>query len=156
MIEETARIVRVDHEFAFVETQQRAPCGSCQSTGSCSTTVLAGLFKRRPNELKVLNAIDAKPGEQVVIGIQEGALVKISLLVYLIPLVGILAGAIIVQQTVGYLKLSMGELPQVVGGLLGLIGGLMLLQRFALKRDHDPGFQAVILRRANQTPVQIV
>jgi positive regulator of sigma E activity len=77
-------------------------------------------------------------------------------LVYLIPLVGILAGAIIVQQTVGYLKLSMGELPQVVGGLLGLIGGLMLLQRFALKRDHDPGFQAVILRRANQTPVQIV
>lgn len=153
MIEETAKVVRVEGEYAFVETEQRASCGSCQSQGSCSTTVLAGLFKRRYNHLKVTNTISAKPGEQVVIGVQEQALLKISFLAYLLPIFSMILTAILAQSVVDNFTVSSGELPQVVGGLLGLLGGFFLLKLIAHKKRHDPGYQAVILRHADTMPV---
>jgi sigma-E factor negative regulatory protein RseC len=153
MIEETAKVVRVEGEYAFVETEQRASCGSCQSQGSCSTTVLAGLFKRRKTHLKVTNTVYAKPGEQVVIGVQEQALLKISFLAYLLPIFSMILVAILSQTVVDYFTVSSGELPQVVGGLLGLIGGFFLLRFITQKKRHDPGYQAVILRHADKTPV---
>ena len=156
MIEEAATVVGLDQEYAIVETRQRAACGSCQSAGSCSTTVLAGLFKRRHNQLKVLNPVHAKPGEQVVIGLQEQALLKISFLAYLFPLFSMISGAILAHGLASYFDLSVGELPQVIGGLLGLIGGLFLLKKLARKKRHDPGYQAVILRHASSAPVQLV
>ncbi|MCG8099393.1 MAG: SoxR reducing system RseC family protein, partial [Candidatus Thiodiazotropha taylori] len=112
MIEETAMVVRIDGEYAFVETQKRAACGSCESQGSCSTTVLAGLFKRRYNYLKVANTVLAKPGEQVIIGLQEQALVKLSMLAYLLPLISMILAAIAAQYLFGLLNIQSGELPQ--------------------------------------------
>ncbi len=154
MIEETARVVRIDGEYAFVETQKRAACGSCQSQGSCSTSVLAGLFKRRYNHLRVLNTLLAKPGERVIIGLQEQALLKLSLLAYLLPLFSMILAAIAAQYLFG--RAHTGELAQVVGGLLGLIGGFFLLKLLAYKNRHDPGYQAVMLRHADKVSVPFV
>lgn len=156
MIEETARVVLVDGEYAFVETERRASCGSCQSQGSCATSVLAGLFKRRYNQLKVLNTELAKPGEQVVIGLQEQALLKLSVLAYLLPLFWMILMAMAAQHFSGYFTLFSGELPQVIGGLLGLIGGFFLLRLLAHKNRHDPGYQAVMLRHADKASVPFV
>ncbi|MBV2089289.1 MAG: SoxR reducing system RseC family protein [Candidatus Thiodiazotropha sp. (ex. Lucinisca nassula)] len=156
MIEETAMVVRIDGEYAFVETQRRAACGSCESQGSCSTTVLAGLFKRRYNHLRVVNTVLAKPGEQVIIGLQEQALVKLSMLAYLLPLISMILAAIAAQYLFGLLNIQSGELPQVIGGLLGLIGGFFLLRLLAYKNRHDPGYQAVMLRHADRVSVPFV
>ncbi|MCG8018038.1 MAG: SoxR reducing system RseC family protein [Candidatus Thiodiazotropha sp. 'RUGA'] len=156
MIEETAMVVRIDGEYAFVETQKRAACGSCDSQGSCSTTVLAGLFKRRYNHLRVVNTVFAKPGEQVIIGLQEQALVKLSMLAYLLPLISMILAAIAAQYLFGLFHIQSGELPQVIGGLLGLIGGFFLLRLLATKNRHDPGYQAVMLRHADRVSVPFV
>ncbi|MEJ2610081.1 MAG: SoxR reducing system RseC family protein [Candidatus Thiodiazotropha sp.] len=156
MIEEVATVIRLDQEFAIVETQQHAPCGSCSSEGSCSTTILAGLFKRRNYQLKVLNRVDAKPGEQVIIGLQENILLKISFLTYLFPLISMILVAMLAAGIANFFDLSAGELPQVTGGLLGLISGLILIKKHAQKSRHDPDYQAVILRHANSASVQLV
>jgi sigma-E factor negative regulatory protein RseC len=156
MIEETATVVRVDDEYAFVETQKRAACGSCQSQSSCSTTVLSGLFKRRFNHLKVLNTVSAKPGEQVVIGLQEQALIRLSMLAYLMPLFCMILVAIAAQYLMDTYTAYRGELPQVIGGLLGLIGGFFLLKLLAFKNRHDPDYQAVMLRHADRVSVPFV
>lgn len=148
MIEENATVVRLEEDYAYVETAQRAACGSCQSAGSCSTTVLSGLFKRRRNQLKVLNPIQAQPGQQVIIGLQEQALLKVSLSAYLLPLASMLLSAILMQQLSERLQFSLGELPSIAGGLLGLIIGLFLFRRLSQGRSSDPGYQAVILRQA--------
>ncbi|MEJ2622242.1 MAG: SoxR reducing system RseC family protein [Candidatus Thiodiazotropha sp.] len=156
MIEETATVVRIDDGYAFVETQKRAACGSCQSQGSCSTTVLSGLFKRRYSHLKVLNTVSAKPGEQVVIGLHEQALIKLSMLAYLLPLFSMIVLAIVAQYLIDSLTAYRGELPQVIGGLLGLIGGFFLLRLLATKNRHDPAYQAVMLRHADRVSVPFV
>jgi len=156
MIEEDATVVRVEDGYAIVETQQRAACGSCQSSGSCSTSVLSGLFKRSHCELRVLNPIAAKPGERVIIGLRETALLKVSFLAYLLPLACLLLMAVAAQQLSAHFVWVLGELPTILGGLLGLIIGLLLLRRSAARRATDPNYQAVILRQAASHPVSFV
>ncbi|MDJ0806006.1 MAG: SoxR reducing system RseC family protein [Gammaproteobacteria bacterium] len=147
MIEESARVIAAEGDFALVETQASAACGACSSAGTCSTSVISGLFKRRHNRLRVLNPIDARPGQQVVIGLQEQALVNASLLAYLLPLICMLLLAVTGQQLAEYWQWSKAELSSIAGGLLGLIIGLGLLRRFTLHSQKNPGFQPVILRR---------
>ena len=156
MIEERATVVRLDDRYAVVETQQRAACGGCHSAGSCSTTVLSGLFKRRPNQLKVLNPIKAQPGERVIIGLQEPVLLKTSFSAYLLPLVCLLLSAILLHQLTPDSMSHLGELPTVIGGLLGLILGLYLFKVFAERNASDPDCQAVILRHEKTQTVPFV
>ncbi len=156
MIEESATVVQVNDGYTIVTTRQRAACGSCQSAGSCSTTVLSGLFKRRQNQLRVLNPIAAKPGEQVIIGLQEQALLKVSFSAYLLPLACMLLSAIAMQRMSDRFMLPLGELPSIVGGLLGLIIGLFLFKRLSVRRSSDSNYQAVILRQAMTQQIPFV
>ncbi len=153
MIEENATVVSCEGDRAVVETQQKAACGSCHSADSCGTSVISGLFKRKHNQLRVLNAIDAKPGERVVIGLQERALVNASLVAYLLPLFFMISFALAGQELMGQYFQSAGELIAILCGLLGLILGLFLAQRHALGGERDSAFQAVILRQASISPV---
>jgi sigma-E factor negative regulatory protein RseC len=156
MIEERATVVRLDEDYAVVETQQRAACGSCQSAGSCSTSVLSGLFKRRPNQLRVRNPIQAKPGEEVIIGLQEHALLKVSFGAYLLPLVCMLLSAMLIHHLTRDSMPLLGELPSIGGGLLGLIFEMYLFKALARRQASDPNYQAVILRQAMTQQVPFV
>lgn len=156
MIEESATVVRVSDDYAIVETEQRAACGSCQSAGNCSTSLLSGLFKRRQNQLRVLNPIDAQPGQRVVIGVQENALLKVSFSAYLLPLLCMLFMAIAVEQLADRFLYRFGELPIIGGGLLGLVIGLLLFRRLSARRLLDPDYQAVILRPVMTQHVPLV
>ena len=148
MIEESALVIACEGGFAIVETQVQAACGGCQAKSGCSTSVLSGLFKRRHNRIKVMNPIQAEPGQRVIIGLQERALVSISLVAYLLPLLSLLLGAIGLQEAAAHWQWRGGELASIIGGLSGLTIGLYLLKRFSHRHAYDPSFQAVILRRA--------
>lgn len=148
MIEESALVIACEEGYAFVETQVQAACGSCQAKSGCSTSVLSGLFKRRHNRLKVLNPIQASPGQRVIIGLQEQALVSFSLIAYLLPLLSMLLAAIGLQAAASYWQWRGGELASIVGGLSGLTIGFLLVKRFSRRHAYDPTYQAVILRQA--------
>ena len=85
MIEQTATVVSVEAGYAWVIPQQVAGgCGSCKSGGSCATSSpLAFLSSKEPQKMRVLNPLYARPGDQVVVGMQGEALVVYSLLAYL-------------------------------------------------------------------------
>jgi sigma-E factor negative regulatory protein RseC len=153
MIEETATVISVDDGYAVVETKQRPACGACDSASSCSTSLLSGLFKRRHNQLRVANPIHAKPGERVVIGVEEGAFIKVSFLAYLLPLLCMIMMAMLMQLVAKHFVWQIGELPQVIGGLLGLISGFFLLRFFTGQKQEKSSYQAVILRLSNSASV---
>lgn len=153
MIEEPATVILVNDGYALVETRQRPACGACASSGNCSTSVLSGLFKRRYNRLRVSNPIDARPGDRVIIGLQENTLLKVSFLAYLLPLACMILMAILMQALARQFVWQVGELPQVLGGLFGLIAGFLLLKRYAGQERNESDYQAVILRPASTTPV---
>lgn len=153
MIEEPALVVACEDEYALVETQVQAACGSCQAGSGCGTSVLSSLFKRRYNQLRALNPIQAKPGQRVIIGLQEQALVLASLIVYLLPLVCMLLFAIGLQVIAESRQWQGGELSSMLGALAGLVIGFFLVRVFSRRHQRDRSYQAVILRKAPGTPI---
>ncbi len=150
MIEESARVVDTEGEYAWVETERRSSCGSCSAKG-CGTGALSKILGRRQQRLKVLNPIDAKPGDDVVLGIREQALLKGSIAVYIVPLLTLLAGALLGEGLAPQWG-SDSEALSLLFGLLGLAAGFYWLHRYNRGLAGDARFMAVILRTSASHP----
>lgn len=148
MIEELARVLSCDGSAALVETERRSACGGCGVRTGCGTSLLAQVFGHKPAHLRVANPVSAQPGDRVVVGISERGLVRASLLLYLVPLLGLLLGAVGGELLVQRLDLGGGETLSVVGGMLGLAVGLRLARNFSDSPGTNQLTRAVILRRA--------
>ncbi len=148
MIEETARIVSVDGDLAEVETQRRNACGSCDAKTGCGTSLLASVYGRRRCLIKVLNPIQARPGEQVVIGLNEGPFLRAAFALYAVPLLAMIVGALFGEWLALRSAAEDTELASLLGGLLGLTLGLGWLRVFARRTDRDARYRAVVLRKA--------
>jgi sigma-E factor negative regulatory protein RseC len=145
MIEEQARVLAVDGDVAWVETQRQSTCGSCAANKGCGTSVLAQVLGRRRTRVRVINPIGARVGDQVVLGIEEGALVRGSAALYGLPLLSLIAGAL-VADWVGPAGVN-ADLRAILGGTLGLAAGLWFMRRFADAARYDRRYQPVVLRR---------
>ena len=147
MIEQTATVVSVEAGYAWVIPQQAAgSCGSCKSSGSCATSSPLELLSRKePQKMRVLNPLYARPGEQVVVGMQGEALIVYSLLAYLVPLLALLFAVFIGREVFAFLGFN-GELGAMLAGVAGLLGGLRFANLFSLRSLNSPDFQPVILR----------
>ena len=120
MIEETATVTASEGGFAQVETQRETACGGCSAKSACGTSALAKLFANRRASVRVLNPIGARPGEQVIVGLDESALTRVSFVFYIIPLLSLFLFAAGGEWLSGYLGFAATELSAIFGGLLGL------------------------------------
>ncbi|MCP4407372.1 MAG: SoxR reducing system RseC family protein [Gammaproteobacteria bacterium] len=146
MIEEQACVICVEAGgYAWVETQRQGTCTSCAVNKGCGTAVLAKWFENRRNRVRVLDPIDTQVGDRVVVGVHEDALVKGSLVVYMLPLICLMGMAIFGNHLLA--ATEYGELASVVFGLLGLAIGWAGVNRFSRKISSDSHYQPVILRR---------
>lgn len=146
MIEERAIVVALEGEFAWVETDKERACGQCASHGGCSSLTLAKFFSNRARRVRAVNRIGAATGDQVVVGIDESALVRGSLAVYAVPLLALIAGALVGEAAATALTLN-SELAATGGGIAGLAGGLLWLRHFSGRARTDARYQPVLLRR---------
>jgi sigma-E factor negative regulatory protein RseC len=144
VIEEHARIVQVQGEYAWVEIHRSSGCSTCPSSQGCGAASLASLWGRKPSALKVFNPIGARPGDDVIIGIAEGALVNGSLLLYLVPLLFMLGFAFF-GETLGR-RLDFAEGLSILLGLVGMLIGFAGVRRIIFRLGRDGRFQPVILR----------
>ncbi|WML90168.1 SoxR reducing system RseC family protein [Thiothrix lacustris] len=151
MIEQTATVVSVESGYAWIIPQQQAGgCGGCASKRSCASTASPfDLVRKEPQKMRVLNPSYARPGDTVVVGMQGDALVVYSLLAYMLPLLGMLALAVLGRETFAFFGMA-NELGTVFSGLLGLMGGLRLANLISLRSLQSADFQPVILRVVGQ------
>ncbi|TCJ19519.1 Fis family transcriptional regulator [Parasulfuritortus cantonensis] len=134
MIENSARVVRVEGDIAWVRSESPSSCGACGGKGCGSSTFARMLHPHEP-EYAVSNPIDAEPGDNVVVGIEEGSLLRAALSAYVVPLLLLLLGAL--------LGGNWGEGWAVAGGVAGLaVAALWLKRRHAATAP-------VILRRGS-------
>lgn len=151
MIEETAQVVAAEGEFAWVETQRQSTCGGCAARQACGTAVLAKLLGQRRTRLRALNRQGARVGDRVVIGIQGQALLRGSLLLYAVPLLGLLLGAL-VGELMSQRLIVTGEGLTIGLGLAGLGLALWWVRAFTRRIRDDNRYQPVILRRLMNSP----
>jgi sigma-E factor negative regulatory protein RseC len=137
MIEETGQVIAVDGDYIWVQTQPRSSCSSCHVGSDCGTSVLARWFGQRTNRIRVPNTLGLQKGQGAVIGIHESALLKASLIAYLMPMLAMVVTAMVAAQggaSDGVVALS---------SLVGLGIGLLFLQRLGRSPKR-----AALLRQA--------
>lgn len=150
MIEERAVILSLESESsaadstATLEIERKIACGLCGQTRGCGNSIWGKLFAHQSTAFKAQNCIDAKVGDSVIVGINESALLKSALLLYILPLATMLIGAILATQiydTNGYAML---------GALVGLVLGFVWVKGHTMSNSYFKLQQPVILRLATQ------
>lgn len=141
MIEEQGRVVAVEDGAVWVETLRRSTCSSCSANSGCGQGLMdkLGVGQRR-GYLRALTDLQLAVGDGVTIGIREDLLLGSALRVYLLPLLGLFAGAMLAEW------LALGESFVILAGLSGFFAAWLLVRWRSRRHDHDPACQPVVLR----------
>ncbi len=100
MITESAIVTRCDGKQVELELQRGSVCGQCELSQGCGTGALGRLLGRRSKPILIETDQDVKPGDMLTLGLSEAALVKASLAIYGLPLLGmIFAGSMAALAT---------------------------------------------------------
>lgn len=153
MIETEAVVVKIEHAFAYVKAERKTSCSGC-SESSCGTSVLANFFGLKSPLYRASNEVGAKVGDRVVVGMNESALFKGTLLLYLFPLLLLFAGAAAGSTLAVTAEVKDGY--SVVGAFIGLAAGFLGLKLLSSKMGLGRQSQPVILSRLVDTPVRQV
>lgn len=90
MIEQNARVVDICGNQLELEAESSSTCGTCGVRSGCGTSVLAKWVGKKFVRFRALNTVNAKIGDQVVVGLSENALITGSLSIYLWPILGMM------------------------------------------------------------------
>jgi len=155
MLEENAVVVELDGEYAWIETQRKTACGSCSVNKGCGTSVISKVVGNRRTRVRALNQAHAVVGDHVVVGVQQNALVRGSLAVYLLPLLGMFLFALLGAVLSSLQGWEYTEGWRIIFSMIGLALGFIMLYRFSNRVAGNPAYQAVVLRR-QESPVRFV
>ena len=148
MIEERAQVVALNAEGVWVETQRRTACGQCSANKGCGTATLAKVLGNKRSRVRALNpkATSVAVGDEVIIGIDEQALVRGSLAVYTVPLLSLFVFGLLGQLLGTQLLFGDSEWLSIGLSILGLVLGFAWVRRFTGRIASDERYQPVLLR----------
>lgn len=149
MVEEQVVITAIEKEGAWVEGIQQSACGSCSAKAGCGQHAMSQLGKKvslwlpfhnvEGNE-SALNEADSLNetfcvGQQIVVGLPEGAILRSTLVLYGVPLIALVFGAIIGHGL-------WGEGGSILVSILSMLLGFQLARRWSLdnKQHWQPHF----------------
>ena len=128
---------------ALVLTDRQAMCGTCEAKGFCR---MLGGGKEILSE--ALNPIGAGIGDMVKIGIPAGAVTKASMVVYLLPAVGIVGGAVI-GYFLGMIYNFDANVSTLIGGAVCLGLSMLLVRQLNNILSRSPSYQPEIIKIIN-------
>ena len=141
-LEEKGVVVEVRGEMAVVRAVPGSQCAGCGSAKYCH----GGSGEKT---VEADNEIGARAGDSVVMTIQSGALLRASFRVYIIPVIGLLAGAGLTQLAVGRIAgPEAAGMAAGIGGLAGVILSVVVLRLSGKGGDREGGLRPRILRLA--------
>jgi len=146
MIEEAALVKSVDGSLINVVTVQSSACQQCNESTTCSTSVLSKFFGNKEIELQLESDMPLEIGDQVMLGIEEKMLLRLTMLIYLAPLFGLFLFALAGGFMETFLTLKT-ELLSVAMGVLGLVGGYFFIRVYIEKYLDPKNIKPVILKK---------
>lgn len=132
MLEKRAVIVETHNDYALVQASETNGCGHCSGKG-CGSSKLGKLFCSKPRLFRVENRINAGAGDQVVITIADGAVLRGIGLVYILPLLLSIAGAVSGNSMA--VQAGQRDAYAAMGAVLGLAIGFVMARRISSRQD---------------------
>lgn len=141
MIEQEGRVVAVEPGAVWVETLRRSACSGCAARAGCGQGLMNSLgVGERRGRLRALTDLRLRVGDAVAVGVPEHLMLSSAIQVYLLPLLGLFALALLAQQ------LGASEPWVILSGLAGLLASWIYIRRRNLRTAEDPALQPVVLR----------
>jgi len=129
MIEENAKVQAITKGVVTLQTIKSSTCGGCKESDTCSTSILSKYFANKSIKLNVDTTLPVKVGDDVTVGLEERALVRLTVLIYFIPIIVMFAFAMFGALITEYLHVK-NELLTIIFALTGLAGTFVVLKRF--------------------------
>jgi sigma-E factor negative regulatory protein RseC len=126
MSQEIVKVTEIADGGVWVEAVQRSACNSCNARSGCGQHSLSKLG--RPMRLWVAGGEHLQAGQEVVLSIPSGGLALSALLLYGLPLLGLIVGMALGQ--------SSGDLLAAIVGLTGLAAGFFAARRISEQVKH--------------------
>ncbi len=148
MIEEYAIVTgRADNQ-ATLEIERRTACSLCGQKRGCGNAAWGKLLGHKSHAFNAENPINANIGDSVVVGIDEHAMLNSVFFLYVVPLLGMLIGAVLADVFLN------NEFYVILGAVSGLVLGFVWVKGHLIGFDragkaYSAKYQAVILRHAD-------
>ena len=136
MATEQGIVIRTDAQAAWVKTLKTGSCKGCSARGSCHS-----LSKRGEMEVEAINEAGAKPGDRIVLSVETASLLKAAFLLYVFPILLLILGAAIGQETAPYFDVNPSGFSAVVGFSF-FFGAVLIIKykadKMARKKSYRP------------------
>jgi sigma-E factor negative regulatory protein RseC len=156
MLVETGRVVAVENDGLWVETIRQSTCGSCAARKGCGHGLLNRYAEGKRGYIRVLpgatGSIDCAVDDQVRISIPEEVILRGSLVVYVVPLLCMLGGAVLGSVLFG----DRGDPIAAVGAVVGFGLGFLLVRWHAWLHRNDQSFQPTFLEVVDSPSSRVV
>lgn len=140
MIEETGIVVKTEGVTATVRVQKRGACEGCAVRGVCEPS-------EEGMEIEALNPVQAKVGQTVEISITPQTYLKSAIYIYGLPLVALIAGAII-GKNLGdlYIKDINSDLVAAILGFGSFFITFLFMRLWSKKAETKSEYKPIIER----------
>lgn len=146
MIEEQAEVIEVKGGVLILQAQTQSACGSCVANKGCGTSLLSKVVGRKFTRIQADNSINADVGDTVVVAIPEDAMLKGSLVMYLIPVLGMFVVALLADYLLAP-AVQYRDLVIAATAFSGLMGGALVARSYFSSRASAHLFSPVVLRK---------
>jgi len=117
MATEKGIVIKIDSSTAWVKTTKTHSCKACAARSYCN--VMGG---GNEMEVEAINYAGAKVGEKVVISFETSPLLKATFMLYVLPVLFLMAGAFIGNKMAPFFNFDASALSVITGFLFfGLI-----------------------------------
>ncbi|MFW1678438.1 SoxR reducing system RseC family protein [Pontibacter sp. JAM-7] len=142
MIEEHGRVVEVGAAGIWVETTKTSTCAACAAKHGCGQKLLVQASGQKAFVFKVLNPADitVHVDDSVMVGVEEGALLKATLTTYLLPLLLLILSAVAAHL------FALPEPVTILIALTGLAFGFLAVRFASQLFFRSTQFQPVLTR----------
>lgn len=149
MVKEQATVTGLDGNWALIQMQRQSACSHCELSNGCGTGVIGRLLGLRSKPVKIKNEYQLKPGDSVILGLPEEALLKASLLIYGLPLLGLIVGGMLAFWITGK-----SDLYAFVFASAGFVTGFQISARLA-RKQYSNQFSPQILQVRSEPIIQL-
>jgi sigma-E factor negative regulatory protein RseC len=139
-------VIDTTGERATISTSRRGVCEGCNERSTCAFDLALG--KDKPVQVVARNPIGARTGDFVEFDLPGHTELKVSLLVWIVPLAGLVAGAVVGSNLHEALGLSRDP-GTLLGAFAGLAIAFALLRLYDRRAAKDPRLVPRILKRVD-------
>ena len=144
-------VIETRGDRALLSTSRRGICDGCSERSACSFESSGGIEDAyggaASDEIEVLNPINARPGQTVEFDLPGHAELKVSLLIWAVPIVALIAGAAAGAKLLAATGLSV-DLATLIGAAAGIGLGFAIVvacdRRAARTRTLVPRIKKIV------------